>query len=231
MGVLERDPDETAATLTRWLEGRTGVEDPSVSSVSIPGATGWSNETILFDAAWRTEAGVRTSELVARIAPSDHRVFPDDTFFRQYTVMQALAERSEVPMARVHWLETDRSWFGQPFWIMDRVSGDIPADTPPYAGTGWLHDATPDRQQQAWFAGVEAMASVHRVDLEVLGLPAGTYPVAGPRQPHQPGPRRAGRRGVIHTEHRHHASAVRRSFLPPSLVATSGVSGSDRADV
>jgi len=177
MGVLQRDPDDTAATLTRWLEGRTGVEDPSVSSVSIPGATGWSNETIMFDAAWRTEAGVRTSELVARIAPSDHRVFPDDTFIRQCTVMQALAERSEVPTARVHWLETDRSWFGQPFWIMDRVSGDIPTDTPPYAGTGWLHDATPDRQQQAWFAGVEAMASVHRVDLDVLGLPAGTYPV------------------------------------------------------
>ena len=176
MGVLARDPDETAAVLARWLRERPGVEGPAVSGVSIPGATGWSNETIMFDATWRTGGDAHTHALVARIAPSDHRVFPDDTFIRQHTVMQALAERSEVPMARAHWLETDRSWFGQPFWIMDRVTGDIPADNPPYAGTGWLHDATRDQQEQAWFAGVEAMASVHRVDLAALALPAGTYP-------------------------------------------------------
>lgn len=124
MSVLERDPEATAATLARWLREVAGVDSPTVTDVAIPTSTGWSNETVLFDATW---GGERRS-LVARIAPSGHQVFPDETFLRQHAVMCALGERTEVPMARVHWLETDPSWFGQPFWIMDRVDGDIPAE-------------------------------------------------------------------------------------------------------
>jgi aminoglycoside phosphotransferase (APT) family kinase protein len=176
VGILERDPEATAGTLTRWLREAAGAAEPVVSDISIPGATGWSNETIFFDATWGAGDERRTRQLVARIAPSGYRVFPEDTFVRQHAVMRALAERTDVPMAAVHQLETDPSWFGQPFWTMDRVDGDIPADAPPYAGSGWLHDATAEQQAQAWHAGIDAMASVHQVDLDDLGLPPGTYP-------------------------------------------------------
>lgn len=176
MGVLQRDPDETARTLAHWLHGRPGVEDPSVSKVSIPGATGWSNETIFFEASWQSATGVHTIELVARIAPSDHRVFPDDSFVRQWATMRALARHSDVPMPAVRWLETESSWFGQPFWVMDRVVGDIPTDNPPYARVGWLHDAPPAQQEHAWCAGIDAMARVHSTNLETLALPHETYP-------------------------------------------------------
>ena len=176
MGVLERDPSATAATLSRWLGQVAGLRDVTVTNLAIPGATGWSNETILFDATWGGGDERRTRALVARIAPSGHRVFPDDTFLRQHAVMRALAERTTVPMARVHWLEVDPAWFGQPFWIMDRVDGDIPTDSPPYAGQGWLHEAAPAQQAAAWNAGIDAMAGIHQVDLDALALPAGTYP-------------------------------------------------------
>lgn len=174
MSVLERDPTATAAALARWLREVAGVDSPTVTGVAIPTSTGWSNETVLFDATW----GDGRRSLVARIAPSGHQVFPDETFLRQHAVMCALGERTEVPMARVHWLETDPSWFGRPFWIMDRVDGDIPADVPHYAGSGWLHDAAPDQQARAWNAGIDAMAAVHRVDVADLGLPAGTFDAA-----------------------------------------------------
>lgn len=178
MGVLERDPGATAATLTRWLGEVAGVERPEVADVAVPASTGWSNETVLFDAAWGERGDRRTRRLVARIAPSGHQVFPDETFLRQHAVMHALAERTDVPMARVHWLEPDPAWFGQPFWVMDRIAGDIPTDTPPYAGHGWLHDATPAQQAQAWTAGIDAMARIHRVDVAALALPPITYPDA-----------------------------------------------------
>src|SRR6478735_2122526 len=116
MGVLHRDPEPTAATLARWFETQQGVASPSITNVSIPEATGWSNETIFFDATWLDASAVRSRALVARVAPSEHRVFPDDTFARQYAVMRALASHSDVPIPEVHWLETDRVWFGQPFW-------------------------------------------------------------------------------------------------------------------
>ena len=176
MSVLARDPVATAATLTRWLADVAGVADPSVSEVSIPGSTGWSNETVLFDASWGDGGERRTRRLVARIAPSGHQVFPDETFLRQHAVMRALSDNTDVPMARVHWLESDPAWFGRPFWLMDRIAGDIPTDTPPYAGQGWLRDAAPDQQAQAWWAGIDAMVRIHRVDVDGLGLPAGTYP-------------------------------------------------------
>jgi aminoglycoside phosphotransferase (APT) family kinase protein len=176
VGVLERDPVETAAALARWLAEVAGVADPVVEGVSIPASTGFSNETILFDATWGTGDQRRGRSLVARIAPSGYQVFPDETFLQQHTVMRALAERSDVPMAGMHWLETDPSWFGRPFWLMDRVEGDIPSDNPPYAGGGWLHEATEAQQRRAWDAGIDAMAGVHRLALAALDLPAGTYP-------------------------------------------------------
>ena len=176
MGVLERDPEATAAVLARWLDEVADVAQPSVVDVAIPSSTGWSNETILFEATWGSGPARQARRLVARIAPSGHRVFPDDTFQRQFEVMRALAEGSTVPMARIHWLEPDPAWFGQPFWIMDRVDGDIPSDAPPYAGGGWIHDATGDEQARVWWSGIDAMAGIHRLDVGRLGLPAGTLP-------------------------------------------------------
>jgi len=175
VSVLQRDPAATAATLARWLGDVAGAPDPVVTDVTIPGATGWSNETVLFDATWGTGDDRARRALVARIAPSGHQVFPDDTFDRQHAVMRALAERSTVPVPRIHWFDDDPSWFGRPFWVMDRVDGDVATDTPPYAASGWLHAADPDRQRRAWDAGVDAMAGVHAVDLGALGLPPGTY--------------------------------------------------------
>jgi aminoglycoside phosphotransferase (APT) family kinase protein len=178
MGVLERDPEATADTLSRWLAEVAGEVDPVVSDVSIPGTTGWSNETVFFEATWGADSARATRRLVARIAPSGHQVFPEDTFGRQHAVMHALARGSGVPMVPVQRLEADPSWFGQPFFLMDRVDGDIPSDAPPYAGSGWLHDATPAQQERAWWSGVDALADVHVVDPASLALPPGTYPSA-----------------------------------------------------
>jgi aminoglycoside phosphotransferase (APT) family kinase protein len=168
VSVPERDPSATARRLEQWLTEVAGLEDVDVGDISIPGTTGWSNETILFDAQWREGGVVGGHELVARIAPSAYSVFPDDTFTAQYEIMSSLGESTEVPIALVHWFEPSTEWFGQPFWIMARVAGDIPADTPPYASSGWLHEASAADQERAWWSGIEAMARVHQVDLALL---------------------------------------------------------------
>ena len=144
----------------------------SVDDLSIPASTGWSNETILCDARWRDGTGLVRRELVVRIAPSEYSVFPDDTFVAQYQIMRTLTERTDVPIAPVHWLERSTDWFGSPFWIMDRVAGDVPTDVPSYASSGWLHEAPAADQERAWWSGIEAMAALHRVDPEQLDLSA-----------------------------------------------------------
>jgi aminoglycoside phosphotransferase (APT) family kinase protein len=84
--------------------------------------------------------------------------------------MDALGEHSDVPIPKMLWFEADPAWFGSPFWIMERVDGQVPSDAPPYATAGWLHDSSPALQAQAWWSGIEAMAAVHRVDWRAAGL-------------------------------------------------------------
>jgi aminoglycoside phosphotransferase (APT) family kinase protein len=161
----ERDPHDVVRVVRAWFEGVRGCTGVEVTNVAVPRATGFSNETILFDVAW-SEGGDRDArQLVARVAPSSYQVFPDDTFELQFRVMRALAATG-VPTAEVHWFEPDDRWFGRPFWIMERVHGDIPTDDPPYAGAGWLAAATPAQQARAWASGIEAMAAVHAVPLD-----------------------------------------------------------------
>ncbi|MDT7580762.1 MAG: hypothetical protein QOK35_2026, partial [Pseudonocardiales bacterium] len=53
MGVLSRDSEQTAAQLQRWLGEVAGLAEVTVHHIEIPGGTGFSNETILFDATWK----------------------------------------------------------------------------------------------------------------------------------------------------------------------------------
>ena len=171
VGAITRDPEITATQLATWLTDVAGLADVGVEHIEIPSATGWSNETILFDGTWSDGTGPpATHHLVARIAPQAYTVFLEANFESQFRVMQALAEHTDVPMPKMLWFEPDPAWFGSPFWIMARVDGVVPGDSPPYATEGWLHDASPEQQGQAWWNGIDAMAAVHRVDWRALDL-------------------------------------------------------------
>jgi aminoglycoside phosphotransferase (APT) family kinase protein len=171
VGVVSRDPDQTIERLRTWLTDVAGLPDVTVDHLEIPAATGFSNETILFDATWNDERGTpAVHHLVARIAPQAHTVFLEANFESQFRVMQALAEHTDVPMPEMLWFEPDPSWFGSSFWIMVRIDGIAPADAPHYSIEGWLRDASPDEQAKVWWNGIAALAAVHNLDWRALGL-------------------------------------------------------------
>lgn len=174
MEALTRDQEGTARTLTSWLTTVAGLERVFVDEVSVPRSTGWSNETILFDATWSERAALERHRLVARIAPRDHQVFMDQTFARQFAVMRALSHTT-VAVPRTYWFEENPSWFGSPFWIVEQISGAIPTDTPPYAGSGWLKDASPRQQSQAWWSGIDTIVGIHSLDVASMEVPEGTF--------------------------------------------------------
>jgi aminoglycoside phosphotransferase (APT) family kinase protein len=171
VGVLSRDPEQTAVQLRAWLTEVAGRRGVAVDHLEIPGGTGFSNETILFDATWDDETGTpAVHHLVARIAPQQYTVFLEANFETQFRVMQALAEHTEVPVPEMLWFEDDPSWFASPFWIMARVDGIAPADAPHYSVEGWLRDAGADAQATIWWNGIAALAAVHSLDWRALGL-------------------------------------------------------------
>src|SRR6266852_1187919 len=129
----QRDLEAARDILATWLAKQLpDAENVQVGAISGPAATGFSNETLLFDASWQHD-GARVSEpLVLRVKPTQHTVFLESDFEHQYLVLRTLAERTNVPVPPVRWYEADASYLGAPFFVMGKVEGRVPADSPPY---------------------------------------------------------------------------------------------------
>ena len=162
----ERDPVATRSALARWLEGQAGVDEVEIGEVSIPGLSGFSNETLLLDATWEGEV----HRLVIRVEPTGHTVFPSTAFDAQVTVMRALAAEGSVPVPPVRWFEPRTDVLGARFVCMTHVEGQVPADNPCYHVEGWMADLDAGGQRRVWENGIDAMAAVHRLDREAVGL-------------------------------------------------------------
>jgi aminoglycoside phosphotransferase (APT) family kinase protein len=188
--IDQRDPEEVAAILTRWLATKAeGAPATEVFDVQAPASNGFSNETILCrtrpaGAGRGAGSGVTTADekrLVVRVAPTKHFLFLDAEFSTQYRVMRTLADGGTgIPLPPLGLYEEDPQYLGVPFFTMDHVEGDIPADNLPYTMEGWVIDATPEQQERMWWSGIDALAAVHRTDWRALGL---EWLVAGAAEP------------------------------------------------
>jgi len=159
-----RDLAKTAQTLAAWLAGRLpGARELAVSNLAPPGGTGFSNDTLLFDLAWRDADGAaRQRALVARIAPAGVPVFQRYDVAKQFRAME-LAGRHGVPVPALVGLETGSDVLGSPFFVMERVPGRVPTDSPPYHMGGWVAECAPEERAGLWWSGLEAMARVHAI--------------------------------------------------------------------
>ena len=162
----ERDPVALRADLASWLAQQTGAASVEVGEVSIPGLSGFSNETLLFEATWNGAP----HQLVIRVEPTGHSVFPATEFDTQVAVLRALQQDGTVPVPEVLWFEEDTAILGARFLCMRRVDGAVPQDVPSYHAEGWVPALPPERQRRVWESGLGAMAAVHRLDREAVGL-------------------------------------------------------------
>lgn len=169
----QRDLSAARHALREWLAGQLrDAHDLRISKISGPGFTGFSSETLLFDATWQegSRRSERTESFVVRVEPSGHTLFPDTMFEQQWQVMHALCEHTDVPVPRMRWFEQDRAVLGARFIVMNKVAGQAPSDNPPYPLEGWLFDSRPEEQAAVWWDGVRAMGAVHNVDWRSTGL-------------------------------------------------------------
>jgi aminoglycoside phosphotransferase (APT) family kinase protein len=165
--VQTRDPEEVRRRLEAWFATRLDPgAAPAVSGLAVPSSNGMSSDTVLFDLAHGAGGARRTERLVARLAPeaSAVPVFPTYDFALQFAVLRLVAERTDVPVPAPRWLETDPAALGTPFFVMDRVDGQVPPDIVPYTFGSWLSEASAAEQAGLQDATVRLLAQIHTID-------------------------------------------------------------------
>lgn len=159
-----RDRAELRDRLTRWLATQLPVgAAPVVSELSASSTNGLSSETLLFDVAWRDGGATHSQGCAARLAPEATAVpvFPAYDLEKQIRLIRLVDERTSVPVPRVLWYEPDGAALSSPFFVMERVDGQVPPDLMPYTFGSWLSEGSPEDRARLQRASVGVLAELH----------------------------------------------------------------------
>ena len=149
--------------------------DPQVGLSGASDANGMSSETVLAKVSWSEDGQRRNGDYVMRIAPSkdDWPVFPEYDLGAQYSVLEAVHQRTDVPVPEPRWLEPTGTVLGSPFFFMNRIDGVIPPDVMPYTfGDNWLFEAAPEQRELLQTSTIREIAALHSIEnpSEVFGF-------------------------------------------------------------
>lgn len=126
---------------------------------------GYSYETYIFRAQWQRGGEGVSREFAMRMEPQAGVVPPYD-IRPQYWTLKAL-ENTPVPAPRVHRLELDPEVLGRPFFIMEKVEGEVPI---PWGFENHEVFLNPQKRKQMGRNLIEVLAHLHTVDWKELGL-------------------------------------------------------------
>ena len=129
-------------------------------------AGGWSHEIYTCYAHWQ-EAGHEVARgLCLRKDPGVGLLRNLSSLAEQYRVLHAL-EPLAVPTPRVYWYEADPTLLGGPFFIMEKVEGEVPN---PWSKIGKQYYAEAATRGTLPRSFVEALAALHNLDWRTAGL-------------------------------------------------------------
>jgi len=156
--------------LTGWLETQwKDAAELEVSGLKKP-EVGASSETLFFDVTWKEKGTQQTKALVARIGTtSGPQVFQVYDLAKQYKIMDTLG-KTDVLVPQLYGHEDDPGIIGAPFYLMGRIEGRVPMESPPYHMEGWLGECTPEERSQLWKSGIEAFSKIHKLDWKAQGF-------------------------------------------------------------
>lgn len=170
MMVTQRiDLSDKLPAFTSWIQSKMPRAENLVISDLTRSGGGLSNETFFFDVTWEEGKQKKSERMVLRCPPTGFPVFPDYDLSKQFNIMRILGQ-TEVPVAKMHWLEENNDVIGAPFYVMGFTPGVVPPEYPSYHSFGLIYDATPEERAKMWWSGLEAMTKIHLLDWKSLGL-------------------------------------------------------------
>lgn len=167
--AISRDLQETRQVLGAWLTARMPEMDSvEVASLTTPTAAGGSSEIFFATLSVQTRGRTAGQECVVRINPSLFRLFLRDNFHEQWLLLKYLEAETDVPVPPIRFYEPDASILGSPFWVMNKVEGQVPPDNPSYNAGGFLFEASVEQRRQLWRNGMETLAKLAKLDVSRL---------------------------------------------------------------
>ncbi|MEV0670529.1 phosphotransferase family protein [Mycobacterium sp. NPDC050441] len=162
-----RDVTTLPSVLSKWLSTvMPGGVAPEITVESGVDSNGMSSETIMLTGRWEEDGEAKEQRWVARVAPTqdDVPVFSSYRLDHQFEVMRQVGELTDVPVPNVRWMDTTGEVLGTPFFLMDRIDGQVPPDVMPYTfGGNWFADAPVERQRELQDSTVEVLAKLHAI--------------------------------------------------------------------
>ncbi len=129
-------------------------------------AGGWSHEIYVFKARWRENGEAIERGMCLRKDPGAALLREFSDLKSQYRVLEAL-ETTDVPTPRVYWYEDDPALLGGPFFIMEKIEGEVPN---PWSRAGKEKYAEAARRGKLPLSFVETLAKLHNLDWRAAGL-------------------------------------------------------------
>jgi aminoglycoside phosphotransferase (APT) family kinase protein len=186
----EADVARLRVPLETWLSQQwPGAQHVQVDELCAPRGSGYSSETVIFQVRWNEGTTPRQRRLVLRIDPQLSPVYPQQTESPwpsvevQYRAMEAVRRAGGGPIAPLVGFEQSTELLGGPFFVMEFVQGEVPADTPLYSQKGFFVDAAPHERRRLVESGLSVLAGLHTINWRVAGLgwlaPSGSRPGLG----------------------------------------------------
>jgi aminoglycoside phosphotransferase (APT) family kinase protein len=142
--------------LTAWLRAQLADDDLLIEGLDRV-EFGHSAEMLVFTVV--TGAGRR--DVVLRLRPRPPALLEPYELKRQFDILRALGGTS-VRAPRALWLEESGDVLGRPFFVMERVAGDVYEMEAP--------DESSERIQRMCLSMADQLAAIHTVDLSTTGL-------------------------------------------------------------
>ncbi len=158
-----------------YLESKIPRAKNLALSDFVHSAGGWSHEIYLFYANWNEDGRAMRQGFCLRKDPGAGLLRELSSLREQFRVIKAL-ERTPVPTPKAYWYEEDPSLLGGPFFVMEKVEGEVPN---PWSRAGKQYYAEAAQRGKLPRSFVEALAALHNLDWRAAGLDFIGVPGAG----------------------------------------------------
>jgi len=159
-------PPKVQEKIAGYLQSKIPRARNLTLSDFVHSAGGWSHEIYVFYANWDEDGRAMRQGFCLRKDPGSGLLRELSSLREQFRVIKAL-EATSAPTPKAYWYEEDHSLLGGPFFVMDKVEGEVPN---PWSRAGKQFYADAAKRGKLPRSFVEALASLHNLDWRAHGL-------------------------------------------------------------